>query len=516
MISIAPHIQEKLKAADGALRARNPAVSERICTEVLADRPDIPEAHLILARAQQMQGRFDEMLASIEAAQMASPGAGVASLMQIEALITLGEIAEAETKCKALKQHAGGDDPLLLGRVAELETQLGLHENALETLRRASALAPHDRSLSFNLASAEVACGELDSAERRLDALLAQYPHDYDAYYNRATLRTQTPERNHIDALKKMLGECRDLRGEFALAYALAKECEDTGEYNESFSYLTRGAAARKRLLQYRVETDLEAMASIKAAFDASFFANEKGGADEEGPVFILGLPRSGTTLIDRILSTHPDIESAGEINDLAHAVTRHCAGAATKGALIQRSTTMNFEALGRQYMGALKQRQPGARYVIDKTPLNFLYIGLIAKAMPGAKIVHVNRDPMDVGFAMYKTLFRMGYPFSYDLTDIGRYMRAKTALMDHWRAFLGARIIDVSYEGLVADQKAESRKLVAALGLDWREECLAFHKSKTPTATASAAQVRRPIYESSVGKWKLYERHLGALANCA
>ncbi len=163
--------------------------------------------------------------------------------------------------------------------------------------------------------------------------------------------------------------------------------------------------------------------------------------------------------------------------------------------------------------MRATRERSSGSRFVIDKTPLNYLYIGLIAKALPQAKIIHVEREPMDVGFAMYKTLFRMGYPFSYDLGEIGRYMRAKSALMEHWRALLGDKIIEVSYETLVANQESESRRLIDAIGVEWRDECLAFHKNAAPAATASAAQVRKPIYASSVGKWRAYEKHLGVLS---
>jgi hypothetical protein len=164
-------------------------------------------------------------------------------------------------------------------------------------------------------------------------------------------------------------------------------------------------------------------------------------------------------------------------------------------------------------YRNSTTQRLPDSPYIIDKTPLNFLYIGLIAKTMPAARIINLVRDPMDVGYAMYKTLFRMGYPFSYDLEDIGRYICAKDRLMAHWEAVLPGKIINVDYQQLVTRQEGESRKLVSALGLEWHPDCLAFHQNKSPSATASAAQVRQPIYSSSVGKWKRYENQLAPLA---
>ena len=496
------------------MKARNPRLAEQICAEVLETAPAHAEVHLIRARARQMMGLYDAMLESIEAARGAEPSSPIAALMRIEALICLGEIGAARKDALALKDGDGANDPVLLARIAELETQLGAHATALETLRRAACLQPQDSGIAYNLASAEIANGEIAAAEARLDSLIACNAADYDAYYNRSTLRTQTHERNHIEELTGRLGASRNPRGEIALCYALAKEFEDVGDYKASFAYLKRGADRRAGLMQYRVETDIAAMQKIAATFDDKYFAVTGDSGAGEGAIFILGLPRSGTTLVDRILSSHPDIESAGEVNDLAYAITRHGAGSQSKTDLIERSASLDFSAVGRQYMTALRERRHGAAFVIDKTPLNFLYIGLIAKALPRAKIVHVDRDPMDTGFAMYKTLFRMGYPFSYDLGAIGRYMRAKAALMDHWRRLAGGRICDISYEALVADQEGESRRLIGALGLDWRDECLAFHRNKTPAATASAAQVRRPIYSSSVGKWKHYQQYLGELAD--
>lgn len=513
MISADPSLRERLQKADALLRARQPQQAERICAEILAARPHLAEAHLIRARAQQMLGLFDAMLESIDQTRIAQPSSLLAGLMRIEALIGLGEIAAARSAVQALKAGDGANDPGLLARLAEFETQLGGHAAALNTLRKAASMQPGDPALAYNLASAEIANGELAAAEARLDGLIACNAADYDAYYNRATLRKQTPERNHVEELAGRLGALQDPRGEAALCYALAKELEDLGEYDDSFAYLQRGAQARHRRLQYRVETDIGAMEKIARCFGRDYFDRQDADGAGEGAIFVLGLPRSGTTLVDRILSSHPDIESAGEVNDLAIAITRHGGGAGSKADLIERAAAMDAGPAGRQYMKAMRERGGGARFIIDKTPLNFLYIGLIAKALPRAKIVHVDRDPMDAGFAMYKTLFRMGYPFSYDLEEIGRYMRAKSMLMDHWRRFLDGRIIGMSYEALVANQESESRRLIEAIGVPWRDECLSFHENTAPAATASAAQVRRPIYASSVGKWKYYERHLGALS---
>ncbi|WP_411815906.1 tetratricopeptide repeat-containing sulfotransferase family protein [Hyphococcus sp. DH-69] len=461
-----------------------------------------------------MLGLFDDMLQHTEKAVAIKDVSPLAHLMHAEALISTGAIDDARDVISGLEWRAIHQrDAQLLARIAELLTQLGDHHAAYNALTKAQVIAPNDSGIAYNLASAEIACGNLVAAETRFDDVIAKSPTDFDAAYNRATIRTQTKEKNHVAELKNLLNRGGNPRGEFAVCYALAKELEDLGEYDESFAYLKRGAVARRNLMQYRVENDLVALDKIEKTFDENFLNTDKSGHDGDGNIFIVGLPRSGTTLIDRILSSHPEVESVGEVNDFALSLTRHAGGSAGKETLIEKSIDADFEAMGAQYHKAVKERSDHAKYVVDKTPLNFLYIGLIAKALPNARIIHVLRDEMDVGFAMYKTLFRMGYPFSYDLNDIGRYIRAKAHLMTHWENLLSDRITTVSYETLVAEPETQIRNLIDHLGLTWDDQCLEFHENKSPTATASAAQVRRPIYSSSIQKWRHYENHLGDLS---
>jgi hypothetical protein len=228
----------------------------------------------------------------------------------------------------------------------------------------------------------------------------------------------------------------------------------------------------------------------------------------------VLGLPRSGTTLVDRILSSHSKVASLGEIQDFALVLIEGAGQARDKADLIRRSAAMDHAALGRAYRSRIAERDPRALFAIDKTPLNFLYIGLIALALPNARIVHVRRGAMDGCYAMYKTLFRMGYPFSYDLGDLAAYRIAYERLMAHWRGALPGRMVEIDYEALIADQEGESRRLVAACGLDWEEACLDFHRNPAPVATASAVQVRAPIHDRSVGLWRRYETGLVPLAD--
>jgi hypothetical protein len=204
-------------------------------------------------------------------------------------------------------------------------------------------------------------------------------------------------------------------------------------------------------------------------------------------------------------------VTSRGEVSDLAMALIKSAGKVSGKAELVQRSTRLDFKALGRHYCNHLPDAD-AVRY-LDKTPVNFLYLGLIAAALPNARVIHLRRNPMDVCYAMYKTLFRMAYPFSYDLGDLARYWIGYDRLMRHWReVFPASRLLEIDYEDLVANQEARSRELVQFAGLPWQDACLSFEKNQQPSLTASAAQVRQPMYSSSVGLWRRHENQLAPL----
>jgi len=405
----------------------------------------------------------------------------------------------------------------VLASIATMLSRLDDNEAAKEIFQEALRAAPNEAQNYYNLATVQQFLGELEEAEANCDRALKLNPKLYEVHLARARLRKQTPESNHVDELEA----ARRMPGKVpiehtAVCYALAKEYEDLGEYKKSFAALKEGADGYRKSIGYRVSVDTELMDRLIAKFSSKFCADAKPGFDTDLPVFVLGLPRSGTTLVERILASHSGVLSAGELPNFLMQIrrlTRDAGPQAPEIELLERAADLDPKVLGEAYMESVPGKYKKAQRFVDKLPANFLYVGHIARALPGATIIELQRHPMDVCYAIYKNLFNRIYPASYDLDDLATYYIHYRKLMEHWHAVFGDRITSVAYEDVVADQEAQSRRLLEAAGLAWEDQVLEFHKSKSASATASAAQVRSPVYSSSVQLWRRYEEELSPLA---
>jgi Tfp pilus assembly protein PilF len=421
----------------------------------------------------------------------------------------------------AAAERAAANDPQLLDAIGSFYNSVGEHQKASEAYSQAIRLEPSQALFWFNRATVRRFLGQIAAAEEDYDRVIALRPDDYEAYSNRSELRKQTQERNHIEAMESILARgIAQWRGEVQLRYALAKEYEDLEHYSESWRHLEIGARLRREHLKYDVRYDVDTVEWIIKAFPSTPEPIQGCPSPEPGaarPIFIVGLPRSGTTLVERILGSHSNVFAAGELNHFAAALvsaalTKTGGRPLPRPELVATTRELDFAALGADYLERTRPATAQLSHFTDKMPLNYLYCGLIRRALPNAPIVHVTRHPMASCYAMFKTLFKDGYPFSYDLNDIARYYVGYRRLMDHWRRSMPGVIYDISYERLVRDPENESRRLLAACGLEWQRECLEFHRNPTATTTASASQVRRPIYDSSLTQWRHYETQLEGL----
>lgn len=386
---------------------------------------------------------------------------------------------------------------------------------AFDAYDRAVALRDDDRRYRFNRAALGRFLGKLELAEEDYDRVIEADPRDPEAWLNRSELRLQTPDRNHVPALLQRLGAGFDLPvGEVPIRYALAKELEDLAQYQQSWTHLIAGAAIRRRHMQYDVKHDL---ATVNWIIDAFGDSSQETGCPSREPIFIVGLPRSGTSLLERFLGGSKAVFAAGEMHHFAAALVsavRDKLGrpAADRRELVYSSATLDFARLGADYLERTRPRTGAVPHFTDKMPLNYLYCGLICRALPGARILHQTRHPIDTCYAMFKTLFQQGYPFSYDLGEIADYYLGYRRLMEHWHCVHPGIIADVNYERLVQQPQHTARRVYDFCALPWQDDVLETHARSAPTLTASAAQVRRPVYTTSVGLWRRYEQGLAPL----
>jgi tetratricopeptide (TPR) repeat protein len=446
------------------------------------------------------------------------PGSAQRHVQLARCLAYANQLGEAERAVEAaLAAGVSAPDHLtLLGsvlvRCEAYEQALALYDQALEVSAGFSEAQRGQIAVYRFL-------GRLEEAERLCDQFLVSRPDDIEMVHLRSNLRTQSPEHNHVDQLYAMLAsDIPHWRARVQLHYALAKELEDLEQFEKSFDELERGANLRRSHTVYDVARDVEIFHAIKQAFTPDRIAHLSGkGHPNAEPIFIVGMPRSGTTLVERIIASHDDVFAAGELQDfatemIAAAQMAHGTLSLRRLDLPSLALTADLEKLGENYIASTRRITGHTRRFTDKMPLNFLYIGFIRLALPNARIVHVRRDPMDSCYAMYKYLFKHAYPFSYDQESLGHYFLAYRDLMEFWKATFPNQIIEIEYERLTADQEGESRRLIAELGLEWQAACLNFHTNSAASTTGSASQIRKPIYRSSVAKWRRFETRLEPL----
>lgn len=390
-------------------------------------------------------------------------------------------------------------------------------QQAAEAFQSAVALAPTHAPFRLNLATALTTLGHLADAQRELEACTAQAPQLWVAHLALAQARTQTTASNHIDRLQTLLAQhAADAQAAVYVNMALAKEYDDLGQYTQAFTHMTRGKAAKRQQRPYETARDRVMFERLQQAFPPSP-ASSTGDMTEE-PIFIIGMPRTGTTLVERILSRHPHVHAAGELQNFPVALQRASHGPTpllSSPELPMRAQRIDWQALGSAYLQSTRPATGHTPRFIDKLPHNFLNVGFIARALPRARIICLRRDPLDTCLSNFRQLFdnpSIHFDYSCDLLDTGRYYVMFDRLMRHWDLAFPGRVLSLHYETLVETPEVATRMLLAFCGLPWHEGCLRVEDNPAPIPTYSATQARAPIHRSSLQRWRHYEDHLRPL----
>jgi tetratricopeptide (TPR) repeat protein len=497
-----PSITEARRAfANGDL-----ATTERICSQVLAAAPDDGTAWALLTETALRRGRPEAAIVCANRAVALMPKDPIALILRAKCLFVSGEAGKALEAAEAAAPMIG-NAPETLDACGAIFGLLGLHKKAKQFFVRSVATRPDVPQYLFNLAATERMTGALEEAEAHCDAAIALDRHYGLAHNLRSDLRIQTADRNHIAEMEALIGEGRLARpSEVMVRFALAKEYEDLERHERAFDHVDAGCDLQRRLIAHDHAAEIAEIDRIIRTHTRSWMDAAPPGHCAAAPVFVAGLPRTGTTLVERIIGSHPAMSSAGETSAFAVEMRR-----AMKGAPKVASDPAD---IGRRYVEQVTAfRVPANVRFIDKTLQNYLYCGIIHAALPAAKIILVQRDPMDACWAIYKAHFQGKFAFSYHQIELAEYYLAYRRLSRHWLKTLPPGVLlEINYEDIVRDQSAASRRLIDFVGLPWDDEVLRFHESPAPSATASAVQVRRPVYSSSVGKWRRHAERLAPL----
>ena len=490
--------------------------AEAIYRRVLEAQPDNPDALHYTGVIAYARGEHDRAAELIEQAIALNPSNPEYFCNIGEVYRAGGRIDDSVTACRTALELLP-DYPEAHSNLA-IALRLGEELAPAEThCRRALELKPDFPEALNNLGNILRELSRIDDARAVYKRCLAIKPDYAEGYRNLAGVKTFTPGDPDIAAMERILAdpETSESNGT-GLGFALGKAYDDIGSYDTAFAHLERANGLARKTVDFDKAHIEQVIARHAATFDQAMMASAEGhGCESDVPVFIVGMPRSGTTLVEQILASHPDVFGAGEMKDysrIALGIPERIGSTLGYPECMREVDVGLWRVMGEEYLAGVRARAPGAARITDKMPSNFQFVGLIHMMLPNARIVHCMRDPLDTCLSCYRTQFVHGQEFTYDLDELGFYYRHYAQLMEHWRRVLPGKMLDLAYEDVVADVESSARRLIAFCGLDWDDACLDFHATERPIRTASAAQVRRPIYTSSMERWRRYERHLGPL----
>jgi tetratricopeptide (TPR) repeat protein len=482
-LRLAPHYPEAACNLGGVMLAReqNDAALAQY-QRALQLRPVYVEAQLGLSKTLQALEQFSQAESAARRAVEIAPENAKAHAVLASILNDRLDPRSAQTEYeKALSLDANCEEALL--GLGDLHMQNGKMELAESFFRKSLSLKPDSIAARIHLVQVK----KVKAGDEDFESLRAE--------------ESQLPTFSENKRL--------------SLNFALGKGYDDLGEHDKAFPHFLAGCKQKRSKFDYDAKAMTQQFQEIAAIFNKPYLESLRGGGDASAlPIFVLGMPRSGTTLTEQIIASHPTVFGAGELPDLLRIAHRKTAPELDRFPdNLQALNEGYLSTWGAEYIAELRKHDANAKHITDKMPANFFMVGLIHVMLPNAKIIHVNRNPVDTCVSCFTHLFKQKQEHTYDLAELGRYYRDYGRLMQHWRSVLPAdAFLDVQYEDIVADKEKEARRLLSFCDLEWDAACLDFHKTERTVRTASVTQVRQPIYTSSVERWRKYAQHLGPL----
>ena len=506
----------RIERARAALLAGDRKTAEILFREILQADPAHVAALCGLAAVSLVASRGADALRLLQHARTQTAHLPLVWRGLCQTYMDLGRLPEAERAAGYLLriEPENPQNSVALGNVY---TRLMRQEDALNAFENAARLNPREVRLRLTIGHLQKTLGGRRESEAAYKDCLRMDPGYAEAYSSLADLKNYVFDDGEIAAMQALVRAAHDDdERQSQLHFALGRAFEQRRRHPEAFHHYAIGNALRRRTVRFDIAAFEEKTRRVRAVFDRAFFAERShAGHRGPGPIFVVGLPRSGSTLIEQILASHSRVEGTFElpnvltlVREFDHADRGHDAYPEE----VRRSPPGLFAALGRRYLGETAALRSGKPFFIDKMPNNFSHVGLIHAMLPDAIFIDARRHPLDACFSAFKQYFAEGQSFSYDLDDLGRYYRCYLSLMDHWDAVLPGRVLTVQYEALVRDAQTHIRRLLAHCGLEFEAACLNFHETRRPVRTASAEQVRQPLYTSGVGHWRHFDVELAPL----
>jgi len=499
--------------ADGEVTA-----AEQVIREFLKSHPDDIEAMRLLAQIGLKLDVLDDAEFLLESVLVFAPDYHLARHDYVQVLLKRHKHAQALEEAEKLLRT----DPVNINyRLAHANVcvALGLYEQALASYRDLLRDTPQAPGIHLSMAHVSKTLGRQREAIESYRAAAAAAPSFGDAYWSLANLKTYHFTPDELAEMRRQEAlEATPLVDRYHLCFALGKALEDLGEYAESFRYYERGNALKKSESRFRIESVERNTRLQKSVCMQDFFASRRGaGCDWPDPIFIVGLPRAGSTLIEQILASHAQVEGTMELADIPRLVHKlqgreQYEASPRYPAVLAELTADQLKVFGEKYLEDTQIYRTGKAFFIDKMPNNFRHLGLIHMILPNAKIIDARREPMACCFSNYKQLFASGQEFTYGFEDIARYYRTYVELMAHWEAVLPGKILRIQHEDIVLDLEGNVRRMLDFCGLPFEPACLEFHKTERSVRTASSEQVRQPIFKEGLDQWRHFEPWLGEL----